>query len=149
MTTRHRLTVDLSEQEHRTLKIRAAEEGVSMTELVRGLIGGVAPEVLFKRAWRKLSRGEEPIGYLFCSTRFCPKCVIERMIEFADASPGARDMPVEQALDQIAQANAIDRGDEASFVDGEFPKVVFQDQLTEPDNSCQRCGKLIWPSRER
>ena len=49
------------------------------------------------------------------------------MIAAGDASPAARDMPVEDVLDQCAEAMAIDRSDETSFDSNEFPKAVFLD----------------------
>jgi len=40
-------------------------------------------------------------------------------------------MRTENALDQIAEANAIDRYDESTYDSGEFPKVIFADSVEE------------------
>ncbi|WP_301851148.1 hypothetical protein [Rhodococcus pyridinivorans] len=42
-------------------------------------------------------------------------------------------MAVEDALDQIAASNGIDRMDERTFDTNDFPKVIFVDQLTDAD----------------
>lgn len=81
-------------------------------------------------------------AYTYDGEILCPTCVIERMIERREASPAARDMGTEAALDQIAEANAIDRQDEHSFDSRDFPKVVFQSQI-EDDTECDRCGKEL------
>ena len=73
-------------------------------------------------------------GYTYQAENFMPADLIEYMIGQGAASPAARSMTVEEALDQIAQANAIDRYDERSFDSGDFPKVIFEEQLTEDDD---------------
>lgn len=87
----------------------------------------------------------EIAGYIYCADIYCPACIVEEMIRRREASPGARDMDVEEVLDQIASANAIDRYDESSYDSGEFPKVVFA--LECEKTWCGRCGCNI-PSEE-
>lgn len=72
-------------------------------------------------------------GYTYRADNYRPTDLIELLIAEGTASPGARSMTVESALDQIASANAVDRYDERSFDSSEFPKVIFVDQLTEDD----------------
>ena len=64
-------------------------------------------------------------GYTYQAEEFSPEELVEYMIATGDMSPAARDLEVENALDQCAEANAIDRYDEVSYDSWEFPKVVF------------------------
>lgn len=83
-------------------------------------------------------RSDEIAAYTYRAAVYCPACVAETMIATGDASPAARDMPTEDALDQCAQAAAIDRDDETSYDSDEFPKVVFLHQLADVA-TCDRC----------
>lgn len=87
---------------------------------------------------RPMRRSDELAAYLYRADLHCPSCLIEAMIIHRDASPAARDMPVEAVLDQCAEAMAIDRSDEASYDSAEFPKVIQLDTL-EPDDVCGSC----------
>ncbi|MBM4570246.1 hypothetical protein GS896_27480 [Rhodococcus hoagii] len=73
-------------------------------------------------------------GYTYKAENYLPANLIEAMIADGSASPAARDMSVEDVLDQIAAANAIDRMDERSFDSSEFPKVIFESQITDADS---------------
>lgn len=68
------------------------------------------------------------VGYTYKAENYRPEDLIERLIRDGLATPAARDMAVEDVLDQIAGANAIDRQDEYSFDTDDFPKVIFRDQ---------------------
>lgn len=81
------------------------------------------------------------VGYTYQGDTLCPRCMIERMIIRGEAGPTARDMDVESVLDQIAEANAIDRMDEHTFDTDTFPKVIFSSQ-TEGD-TCHLCGREL------
>lgn len=72
-------------------------------------------------------------GYTYKAENYRPDQLIELLITEGVASPGARSLTVEEALDQIASANAIDRYDERSFDSSEFPKVIFVSQLIDTD----------------
>ncbi|MFZ2527652.1 MAG: hypothetical protein WAX14_08365 [Rhodococcus sp. (in: high G+C Gram-positive bacteria)] len=72
-------------------------------------------------------------GYTYKVENYSPAQLIEVLIAEGVASPGARGMAVEDVLDQIAGANAIDRYDERTFDSSEFPKVIFVSQLSEDD----------------
>lgn len=74
------------------------------------------------------------VGYTYRAENYMPANLIEVLIANGEASPAARDMNVEEVLNQIAGANAIDRMDEYSFDSSEFPKVIFDSQLTEDDD---------------
>lgn len=80
------------------------------------------------------------VAYVFNADIYCPPCVIEALISAGIASPGARGMAVEDALDQIAGANAIDRYAEATYDSGEFPKVVF---AGDGPAICGGCGAAV------
>lgn len=60
-------------------------------------------------------------GYIYKGKSYSPGEVIEELIREGEASPAARDMDVEDVLDQIAGANAIDRETVGS---DEFPKAA-------------------------
>lgn len=74
------------------------------------------------------------VGYQYQAEIVCPRCIIGRLVDDALAAPAARDMGVEAALDQIAGAMAIERGDETTFDSWEFPKVVFRSDVA--DETC-------------
>lgn len=69
------------------------------------------------------------VGYDYNGRQLCAYCLIETLISVGEASPAARDMDTDDVLDQIAQANAIDRDDESSYDSDEFPKVIFRDSV--------------------
>ncbi|AEQ20995.1 hypothetical protein E3_0820 [Rhodococcus phage E3] len=85
------------------------------------------------------------VAYTYRTETLCPDCLIEGLIRTGWAAPAARDLPVEEALDQIAGANAIDREDERSFDSGDFPKVVLEIQVESPEELCGSCGEPIVP----
>lgn len=68
-------------------------------------------------------------GYTYRADNYRPETLIDVMIGANELSPAARDMSVEDALDQHAAALAIDRYDEHSFDSSEFPKVIFWGQV--------------------
>lgn len=81
------------------------------------------------------------VGYTYQAETLCPEHTIEAMIANGEASPAARDMATEDALEQIANANAIDRMDEHSYDSGDFPKVIFA-SMVEGD-TCDVCGREL------
>jgi len=82
------------------------------------------------------------VGYTYQAENLCATCLIETMLANGEASPAARDMNTETALDQIAGANAIDRMDEYTFDSDDFPKVIFADSV-EDDETCGVCGDAL------
>lgn len=85
------------------------------------------------------------VGYTYDAENYTPSGVIEAMIASSEASPAARDMSTEDALDQIAGANAIDRHDEASFDSGEFPKVIFASMVEDGETFVDSDGTYVDP----
>ena len=74
-------------------------------------------------------RATQIVGYTYQADTYTPEGIVEALIANRELSPAARDMRVEDALDQAAEASAIDRQDESSFDSGDFPKVVFAYQM--------------------
>lgn len=83
-------------------------------------------------------RLDEIAAYLYRADLHCPGCIIDVMITARDAAPAARDIPVEDALDHIADAMAIDRHDETTYDSSEYPKVVHRIDLADDDH-CGTC----------
>lgn len=88
------------------------------------------------------------VGYQYRADFYCPACIIDQLPTGEDEAfdgwalaPGVR-MTTEANLDEIAQAFGIDRGNEASFDSGDFPKVVFLD-MAEHDDRCAACGREL------
>jgi len=81
-------------------------------------------------------------GYQFDSQLFHGNCLISGMVLARELSPAALDMDNEAVLDQHAGANGIDRSDENTFDSSEFPKVIFDSQVT-ADDVCGHCGDYL------
>ena len=82
------------------------------------------------------------VGYSYKASTFCPTHLIELMVQNGKLSPAARDMLEEDALDQLAEAEAVDREDEHSFDSDDFPKVILSVDL-EDGESCDWNGHRI------
>lgn len=86
-----------------------------------------------------------PAAYIFKADMYCPGCIVGAMVSTQGFKgwglAGGITMPVEENLDEIAAAFAIDRDDETSFDSDEFPKVVFADQVG--DHQCGCCGEVL------
>lgn len=85
-----------------------------------------------------MSKSWDIAAYTYRAEILCPTCVIEALIHDGLAAPAARDMNEERVLDQIAEANAIERYNEWSYDSDEFPKVVFEGSLQ--GEHCDSCG---------
>lgn len=90
-----------------------------------------------------MSRPDDIVGYTFRADLYCPYHIVAQLPTGPDEAfdgwalaPGV-GMTVEENLNEIAYAFGFDRGDEASFDSGDFPKVVFRDALGDDD----RCGE--------
>lgn len=87
-----------------------------------------------------LSTTKHPTGYRYHDDNYCAPCLIETMIRTGEAAPAARDMDTEDALDQIASANAIDRNHPSSFSPGIFPHVLLA-EYRPSDAHCATCRR--------
>lgn len=96
--------------------------------------------------WGPGRTSSDIVGYTYNAENLCPPCVVKATVKTKttrDAILG--DDPtfdVEGWLDFLAKTQRVDRQDEHSFDSGDFPKVVFNDQL-EPDEQCGRCGATL------
>jgi len=95
------------------------------------------------------ARPDDVIAYMYRADIYGPECILSQLPtgegEAFDGwalAPGADPEPVEVSLDVIAQAFGIDRYDETTFDSGDFPKVVFRDQLESYDE-CGNCGREL------
>lgn len=75
------------------------------------------------------ARPGDPVGYAYQAENVSGPTLVETLIRQRKLAPAARDMPVEEALDQLFEVNAVDRDDETSYDTDEFPKRVFDHQL--------------------
>lgn len=73
------------------------------------------------------------VGYTYRAENHLPAHLIEALIAEGRLSPGARGMDADEALDQLAAVEGIDRQDEYSFDSDEFPKVILVGNVTEDD----------------
>ena len=95
-----------------------------------------------------MPRPDDIVGYTYKADHYCPSHIVERLptgpSEDFDGWALAHGvtMTAEENLDEIAVAFGIDRGDEASFDSGYFPKVVFRDQ-TDDDTVCGVCHEPL------
>ena len=82
-------------------------------------------------------QSDDITAYTYKADIVCPLCIIDALpsgLEDLDFAPG----DVETALDAIAKLQGIDRCDETTYDSGEFPKVIFRDQV-EDGNVCGVC----------
>ena len=86
----------------------------------------------------ELAADDAPVGYTYRAENWRPQDLIAELVRRGELSPAALDMNPEDALNQHAGANAIDRDDEYSFDSDEFPKIVDRHQLS--------CSDLDWTS---
>lgn len=82
------------------------------------------------------------VGYSYKAATYCPEHLIELLLVNGQLSPAARDMNVEDVLNQLAAVEGVDRDDERSFDSGDFPKVVLSVQL-EDGETCDWDGHEI------
>lgn len=62
-------------------------------------------------------------GYHFKGKLWCAHHLVGALLAAGELSPAARDMDIEEVLDQLAETYPdIDRDDEDSFTEAEFPK---------------------------
>lgn len=100
----------------------------------------------------------DPIGYTYRAENVTGSQLVENLIREGRLSPGARGMRVEDALDQLAAIEDVNRRSQVSFDSDRFPKPVEQDQLDCSDEwagdyapehvsdrgefpECVRCGR--------
>jgi len=75
------------------------------------------------------------VGYSYKAENLCPDCILG---DDAVTKIGFV-FSVEGVLDVVAGFMGINREDESSFDSGDFPKVIFPDQV-QADEKCAKCG---------
>lgn len=73
-------------------------------------------------------------AYTYKAEQFTPAGIIEKGIREGWLAPAARDMDVEDVLDQAQHYVGVDRMDERSYDSDTFPKVIFMTDV-EPGES--------------
>lgn len=81
------------------------------------------------------------VGYTYQADIYCPDHIVQQI----DGEAPVDDIggAVEEKLDYIAGAFGFDREDERTFDSGDFPKVVFRDQLDGAIDYCSTCGEEL------
>lgn len=84
------------------------------------------------------------VGYTYRAANFCPEHIVAALTANpGDAGHGAAVVHnIEDHLDVLARLAGIDRHDEDTYDSGDFPKVVFLDQLT-GDEFCDAGHALL------
>lgn len=72
-------------------------------------------------------------GYTYQADNYKPDELLELLIAQGRLAPGARRIGIEQALNQLAGEEGIERDDAYTFDTDEFPKVILQYQLSTDD----------------
>lgn len=93
------------------------------------------------------------VAYTYQAEMLCPRCVIGALDSTGILDASAYD-DAEATLTHIALQSDINRSDERLFDSGDFPKVVFADQVEDcgtegctPEScgnaSCDSCGEAL------
>lgn len=142
------------EQARRTQDCWHCAEPLSAAPVIQGSALGLTPQDIDRadvRAAREYGHSasdvDPPAAYLYASrwpdevAPFHPDCLVAEMIDRRELSPAARDMGVEEVLDQHADANAIDRDDVEAR---EFPAPRWAGNAL-AEQECGRCEQRILP----
>jgi hypothetical protein len=94
---------------------------------------------------------DDIVGYTFNAETYCPGHIIDALptgeggaFEGWALAAGIH-MSVEDNLDEVAASFVINRADESSFDDGEFPKVILRSMAhaTDDGDRCRQCGDIL------
>ena len=83
------------------------------------------------------------VAYTYSANQFTPSGLIQTLINEKRLTLAALDMREEDALDQLAAYELIDREDERSFDSDSFPKVIFRDQVEDWDQFVNENGDYV------
>jgi hypothetical protein len=84
--------------------------------------------------------GSDIAGYLFGGEPFCPSCIHDLFIPFDVI--GESDRSTEVILDLVAAERGIQRHDQTSFSNYEFPKPIQRADVLGHE-SCIYCGQPL------
>lgn len=73
------------------------------------------------------------VGYTYRADNHRPTALVEILISEGRLAPGARGMDADEALNQLAAVEDVDRRDEYSFDSGTFPKPIYAANVSERD----------------
>lgn len=83
------------------------------------------------------------VGYTYNAENWTPAGLIEVGIREFWLAPAARDMEPEDVLDQAQHNVGVDRYDEHSYDSSVFPKVIFDDSVTEDEQFRNEHGEYV------
>jgi hypothetical protein len=75
------------------------------------------------------------VGYVYKTDTYCPDCILRVFHDSPTGQPPIAGMTIEQHLDVVARMRGINRADQSSFDNGEFPVPMFRQDLT----PCEHC----------
>lgn len=96
-----------------------------------------------------MSQPFDVAGYMYRGDLYCPDHIVDTYRRDrrsgghqldSIAAPGTVD--TETWLDERAAMRGINRYDETTFDSGQFPKIIFDDQVEETD-CCAECGEPL------
>lgn len=95
-----------------------------------------------------MSQPYDVVGYTFQAATFCPRCIVPIVEGSIDYPPVASvsGLSAEGGLGLLAKALHLNRMDESSYDSGDFPKVIFRDQLDDTEmalNTCDVCEVIL------
>lgn len=86
-------------------------------------------------------RSYDVVAYTYKADLICPACILDALPDAWEVDK-VRASDIEAALHIIAQAQEVDYDNGTTYDSGEFPKVVFRDQVEDRD-VCGECfGKF-------
>jgi hypothetical protein len=80
-------------------------------------------------------------AYQYKAANYCGQCVVEEVSEDRNM-PIPHESSYRDDLAVFALILDIDWEDETSYDSGDFPKVVFADQIEETEH-CSKCGEEL------
>jgi hypothetical protein len=84
--------------------------------------------------------GTDIAGYLFGGEPFCPSCIHDLFIPFDVL--GGPDRSTEDILDLVAAERGIQRHDQTSFSNYQFPKPILRADVLGHER-CIYCGQTL------
>lgn len=90
-------------------------------------------------------QGTDVAGYSFNASNYCPtdmgRIALEDMYG-VNWELAPRNLTIEDILSTWATKKGIDREDESSYDQADFPKVIFVSDTTDED-CCEACGEEL------
>ncbi|QUE25391.1 hypothetical protein SEA_FIZZLES_97 [Microbacterium phage Fizzles] len=90
-----------------------------------------------------MAHATDIVGYTYKAENYTPAGIVEVGIREGWLAPAARDMVTEEALDQAQHDFGIDRYDEGTYDSDVFPKVIFDDSVTEDETFVDEYGTHV------